>query len=78
MKEFSELLGTYHINSVEFRVYGCYDSATPEKEYDFYDVYAPSRTDDSQICINEGNPFYEFPSRCDVMILVDDYGYFKK
>ena len=48
--------------TVEYGVYtvvACYDSM---KDYDdrkvaFYDIY-----DQSGLCVNEGDPFYEFPS----------------
>lgn len=41
----------------EINVYGCADEDTPEGTFDFYDIF-----DDSGECLNEGNPFYHFPT----------------
>lgn len=46
-----------------YNVFACYDSI---EDYDkrnvaFYDVY-----DNSGLCVNEGEPFYEFPSWQDI------------
>lgn len=46
-----------------YNVFACYDSM---EDYDkrnvaFYDIY-----DNSGLCVNEGEPFYEFPSWKDV------------
>ena len=42
-----------------YNVFACYDNMTDydNRKVDFYDVY-----DDSGLCVNEGEPFYEFPS----------------
>jgi hypothetical protein len=77
MKDGNELVATYFIKGIPFDVYGCYDQDTPENEFDFYDVYMPSESGDLRICINEGNPFYELPTRQDVMLSVDDLPYEK-
>lgn len=42
-----------------YNVFACYDSINDydNRKADFYDVY-----DNSGVCVNEGNPFYELPS----------------
>jgi hypothetical protein len=69
----NELVATYFINGKEYDVLGCYDQATPNNEFDFYDVYELPYQFENEIystCINEGDPFYEMPSRQDVKNLI--------
>ncbi len=40
-----------------FELIGCFDSDTPENEFDFYDLYVDGEH------VNLGEPFYERPSR---------------
>jgi|688.fasta_scaffold516265_2 hypothetical protein len=42
-----------------YDIYACYDSDGDylSRTVSFYDVY-----DKNGICVNEGNPFYEFPT----------------
>lgn len=42
-----------------YNVFACYDSMQDyaNRIVDFYDVY-----DESGLCVNEGEPFYDFPS----------------
>ena len=46
-----------------YNVFACYNSIEDydNRKVDFYDVY-----DDSGLCVNEGEPFYEFPSWQDI------------
>ena len=59
----NELVATYvydpGVNYGSYRVYACYDSLEDydNRKVDFYDVY-----DINGICVNEGEPFYNFPS----------------
>lgn len=55
----SELITTYHINSVSYYLWAYYDSI---EDYDnhkpsFYDLF-----DEDGYCLNEGDPYYKFPS----------------
>ena len=42
-----------------YNIFACYNDMQDydDRKVDFYDVY-----DDSGLCVNEGEPFYEFPS----------------
>ena len=53
----NELKATYYILGRKYNIFGCWDKETPEYEFDFYDVH-----DEHGTCINEGEPFWEFPS----------------
>lgn len=46
-----------------YNVFACYDSMEDydKRKVSFYDVY-----DNSGVCVNEGEPFYEFPSWQDI------------
>jgi len=57
----NEMLAIYIIGFEKYTVYGCWDNDTLELEYDFFDVY-----DENGECINEGNPFWEFPTRQEI------------
>lgn len=48
-----------------YNVFACYDSLEDydNRKVSFYDVY-----DDSGLCVNEGEPFYDFPSWDEVYI----------
>ncbi len=52
----SELLAIYKYGQYEVYIWGCCDEETPENQFDFFDI-----TDKGQ-SLNDGNPFYEFPS----------------
>lgn len=56
----NERVATYVMDDVEFSVYACYDSSRDmdDRRVSFYDVY----NDRTGECVNEGYPFYEFPS----------------
>ena len=56
----NERVATYIMDDVQYDVYACYDShrAMDERNVSFYDVYN-SKTG---ACVNEGDPFYEFPT----------------
>lgn len=59
-------IANYYISNKKYYIYGCWDKETPENQFDFYDVY-----DEKGICLNEGNPFWEFPSWQDMVDFVD-------
>lgn len=63
----NEIVATHDINGREVIVYGCYDSDTPETEFDFYDVYLDGQ------CINEGEPFYHKPTEQDIIACLELY-----
>lgn len=52
----NQILATYHFQSVDVDIVGCADEKTPEGKFDFYDLYVDGE------CINEGNPFFEWPT----------------
>ena len=53
----NQAVGLYWICGQEYTIYGCWDKDTKENCFDFYDVYNAEG-----ICINEGEPFYKFPT----------------
>jgi len=72
----NEIVATYYIEYKglvrrKFHVYACWDGETPENEYDFYDVYLDDGT--GQFCVNEGNPFWELPTRDEVKEFIKDF-----
>lgn len=52
----NELVETMNINGQTIEIIGCWDSDTPENEFDFFDIY------ENGTCLNEGDPFYDRPS----------------
>jgi hypothetical protein len=63
----NEQVATYYFDMTKdhgvYDIYACYDST---EDYDnrnvsFYDIY-----DKNGVCVNEGDPFYEFPSWDDI------------
>lgn len=62
----SQLIAQYYIFKNTYFIYGCWDNETPENEFDFYDVY-----DKEGNCINEGEPFYEFPTYDEILDYVE-------
>lgn len=56
----NERLATYIMDDVQYGVYACYDSLRDmdNRKVSFYDVY----NDRTGAWVNEGDPFYEFPS----------------
>jgi len=64
----NEIIATYYYNNNKYHIYGCWDKETPENEFDFYDIYEETRNpSDGMICVNEGEPFWEFPTRDEVI-----------
>ena len=63
MKETSEHVATYYYDMQMdhgiFDIYACYDSHNDyrDRNVSFYDVY-----DKKGVCVNEGDPFYTFPT----------------
>lgn len=65
-----ETLAIYSIPyNKKFDVVGYMDADTPEGEHEFFDIFDTYTGE----CINEGNPFFEMPTREDVMICYKDY-----
>lgn len=66
-KTMTEQVASYiYDNSVLYGIYNvfaCYDNMEDydNRKVDFYDIY-----DNSGLCVNEGEPFYEFPSWNDI------------
>ena len=58
-KENSELVATYHIQDKNYYLYACYDNWQDrnDRKVSFYDLY-----DKRGYCVNEGDPYYKFPS----------------
>ena len=64
MKTMVEQVATYYYSpEVSFNIFACYDSLEnyDNREVDFYDVYAENGE-----CVNEGEPYFEFPSWDDI------------
>jgi len=53
----NQLMAQYYVLGNVYNIYGRWDKETPEYEFDFYDIF-----NEQGYCINEGNPFYTFPS----------------
>lgn len=49
----------------EVEVVGCFDNETPEGTYDFYDLFHAG------VCINEGEPCYDYPSDEDICAFLE-------
>ena len=64
-------LARFSINREFFYIVGCWDNDTKENYFDFYDLY-----DEGGTCLNEGNPFFDFPSWLEIKDYLDEY-YFK-
>lgn len=56
----NERVATYIMDDVQYSVYACYESLRDmdKRNVDFYDVY----NDKTGECVNEGYPFYTFPT----------------
>lgn len=67
-KEGNQHLATYYYVGRIVSVYGCYDSDTPDGTFDFYDVH----DNKTGACLNEGDPYDEFPTWWDVRELLDE------
>ena len=64
MKTMVEQVATYYYSpEVSFNIFACYDSleSYDNRKVDFYDVYTKAGE-----CINEGDPYLEFPSWDDI------------
>ena len=62
----NQLMATYYIYQQTFYIYGCWDKETPENKFDFFDLY-----DKQGSCLNEGDPFFEFPTYDEIKDFVD-------
>jgi hypothetical protein len=60
----NERVAIYIMDDIQYSVYACYDSLRDmdNRKVAFYDVY----NDRTGICVNEGDPFYEFPTWQDI------------
>jgi hypothetical protein len=60
----NERVAIYIIDDIQYSVYACYDSLRDmdNRKVAFYDVY----NDRTGICVNECDPFYEFPTWQDI------------
>ena len=67
----NQLLAIYYINQEKFSIFGCWDKDTPENQFDFYDLY-----DEGGTCLNEGCPFYDFPSWNLIKVFLEVNKYF--
>lgn len=56
----NELVATYIMDDIKYDIYACYDSYRDMdlRNVSFYDVY----NDKTGECVNEGDPFYNFPT----------------
>lgn len=66
MKTGDQLLGVYIFDNRRIELYGCFDDDSEEQGFDFYDVY----DEDTRECLNEGSPFYVFPTWLEVRELL--------
>ena len=64
----NHVIATHLVLGSYYDVFGCFDGDTPENEFDFFDVF-----DMHGECLTLGNPFYEKPTRQDVVEVVKDY-----
>jgi hypothetical protein len=60
----NEKVATYVMDDVQYDIYACYDSwhDMDIRNVSFYDVYNQKTGE----CVNEGDPFYEFPTWDDI------------
>jgi hypothetical protein len=60
----NERVATYVMDDVSYDVFACYDSWADmdTRNESFYDVYNQK----TGACVNEGDPFYEFPTWDDI------------
>ena len=56
----NERVAIYIMDDIEYSVFACYETLRDmdNRNVDFYDVY----NDKTGACVNEGDPFYTFPS----------------
>ena len=59
-----EKLAIYYYNHKSYYIFGCWDKETPENTFEFYDIY------EGGDCVNLGEPFYEFPTRDEIIEFV--------
>jgi hypothetical protein len=60
----NEKVATYVMDDVQYDIYASYDSWADmdTRNVSFYDVYNQK----TGACVNEGDPFYEFPTWDDI------------
>lgn len=56
-----QLLASFFFGDRTVDVYGCWDEATREGKFDFYDLFLRTPKTGA-VCINEGEPLFRFPS----------------
>lgn len=69
-KERSEIIEVLEVYGQTVDIYGCADADTPAGEYDFFDI----QLRDGDTCLNEGDPYYNRPTRTDVEAELELYG----
>ena len=60
-----ETLLTVIVDGHAYELVGSYDPETPDNDYEFYDIFC-----DAGNCLNEGNSFYEQPTRAETVAYV--------
>ena len=71
MKDFNKLVTTYYDicdREIKINVYACWSESkdySDGKPADFYDIYEDNG-EPVQVCLNEGDPFGEHPTREDI------------
>lgn len=60
----SDLLKEVTIDGITLQIDGYYDENTPEGQYEWYDVFWDGT------CVNEGDPYWEFPTEEELLKLV--------
>jgi hypothetical protein len=64
----NELVCVYFVEGKKIYIYACYDKRNYDSyKVDFYDVY-----DENGNCLNEGDPFYNFPSWLEMVYYLKD------
>ena len=71
--EGNELVATYYgVHGKTIDIYGCWGKDTPEDKFEFFDLFITEGR--LARCINEGEPFFEMPTREEVKdFVLDNY-----
>jgi hypothetical protein len=65
--ESNEIVMSFIHKGHQVDVIGCWDSETPENEFDFYDIFVEDE------CINLGDYYFKKPTKKEVIKFVDEY-----
>jgi hypothetical protein len=65
----SDLVATFYINTCKYNLWAVYDSMDDydHRRVSFYDLY-----DEDGHCLNEGDPYYSFPSYDEVYDFIQE------